>query len=100
MTKKKVKTIPYDSADFLTSPGAVHTYLQEALATDDPVFVAHALGAVARARGMTRIAKKAGLSRESLYKALSTNGNPEFGTILRVMHALGLKLSLQPTAGQ
>jgi probable addiction module antidote protein len=98
--KKKIKTTAYDSADFLSSKEAVHTYLTEALATDDAAFIAHALGTVARARGMTQIAKKAGLSRESLYKALSSDGNPEFGTIIRVMQALGLKLSLQAAAGR
>ena len=67
--------------------------------TNDPAFIAYALGQVARARGMTEIAKEAGLSRESLYKALSVDGNPEFGTILKVMHALGLKLSVGPSAG-
>jgi probable addiction module antidote protein len=96
--KKKVKTTAYDSADFLTSKEAVHAYLMEALATDDAAFIAHALGTVARARGMTRIAKKTGLSRESLYKALSSDGNPEFGTIVRVVQALGLKLSLHAPA--
>ena len=99
-TKKKIKTTPFDSADFLTSKEAIHTYLTEALATDDAAFIAHALGTVARARGMTRIAKKAGLSRESLYKALSSDGNPEFGTIIRVVQALGLKLSLHVPAGR
>jgi probable addiction module antidote protein len=68
--------------------------MEEALATDDPAFIAKALGAVARARGMSNIAKKSGLSRESLYKTLSAEGNPEFGSILRVMHALGLKFSV------
>ena len=68
--------------------------MQEALEANDPAFIAGALGTIARARGMSRIAKKAGLSRESLYKALSTEGNPEFGTVIRVMHALGLKFSI------
>lgn len=68
--------------------------MEDALETDDPAFIAKALGTIARARGMSQIAKKAGLSRESLYKALSTEGNPEFGTVIRVMHALGLKFSI------
>jgi probable addiction module antidote protein len=63
----------------------------------DPAFIAKALGTVARARGVSRIAKKAGLSGESLYKALSEEGNPEFGTILRVMQALGVKFSIVAT---
>jgi probable addiction module antidote protein len=101
MAKKKRKTPitrPYDSADYLDSEAAIHAYMEEALETNDPVFIAKALGTIARARGMSQIAKKAGLSRESLYKALSTEGNPEFGTVIRVMHALGLKFSI--TASQ
>ena len=94
MTKKKTKITTYDSAEFLTSDIAITTYMEEALATHDPAFIANALGTVARARGMAKIAKKAGLSRESLYKALSTGGNPEFSTILRVMGALGLEFSV------
>jgi probable addiction module antidote protein len=61
-------------------------------AGDDPAFIAKALGTIARARGMTQVARDAGLSRESLYRALSGEGNPEFGTILKVVKALGLKL--------
>ena len=91
--KTKLKTTAFDSAAYLDSDEAISAYVEEALATEDPAFIAKALGAVARARGMGQIAKKAGLSRESLYKALSAEGNPEFGTVIRVMHALGLKLS-------
>jgi probable addiction module antidote protein len=61
-------------------------------AGDDPAFIAKALGTIARARGMTQVARDAGLSRESLYRALSGEGNPDFGTILKVVKALGLKL--------
>jgi probable addiction module antidote protein len=100
MKKKKTKALetrPYDSAEYLTNNDAIHAYMEEALETNDPALIAKALGTVARARGMSQIAKKAGLSRESLYKALSTEGNPEFGTVIRVMHALGLKFSVTPT---
>lgn len=95
MVKKKtaLKTTAFDSAAYLDNDEAISAYVEEALATEDPAFIAKALGTVARARGMGQIAKKAGLSRESLYKALSAEGNPEFGTVIRVMHALGLKLS-------
>ena len=86
--------LAFDSAAYLDSDSAIGAYMEEALATDDPAFIAKALGTVARARGMAQIAKKAGLSRESLYKALSAEGNPEFSTIIRVMHALGLKFSV------
>jgi probable addiction module antidote protein len=97
MAKKKLKTTAYDSAQYLDSSETISAYMEEALETEDPVFIAHALGTVARARGMSEIAKQAGLSRESLYKALSSEGNPEFGTVLRVMHALGLRFSITPT---
>jgi probable addiction module antidote protein len=89
-----LKTTPYDSADYLKSDEAILAYLEEALETDDPAFIAQALGTVARARGMSEIAKNTGLSRESLYKALSAEGNPEFSTVIRVMKALGLKFSV------
>ena len=96
MTKKaKLKTTPFDAATYLGSEAAIQAYMEDALETNDPTFIAHALGTVARARGMAKISKQSGLSRESLYKALGPNGNPEFGTILRVLHALGLKFSIQ-----
>ena len=94
-----VKTLRYDSAEYLEDDQAIAEYLEEAMkiAMEDsnPAFLAQALGTVARARGMSEIAKSAGLSRESLYKALGSEGNPEFGTILRVLQALGLRLSIQ-----
>ena len=93
-SKRKIKTTPFDAAAYLDSDEAISAYVEDALATEDPAFIAMALGTIARARGMGKIAKKAGLSRESLYKALSADGNPEFGTVIRVMHALGLKFSV------
>jgi probable addiction module antidote protein len=90
----RVKTTRFDSAEYLDSDEAIGAYLEEALETEDPAFIAHALGTVARARGMSQIAKETGLSRESLYKALSAEGNPEFSTVIRVMKALGLRLSV------
>ena len=75
-----VKTTRFDSAEYLDSAEAISAYLEEALETDDPAFITQALGTVARARGMSQIAKETGLSRESLYKALSAEGNPEFST--------------------
>ncbi len=94
MAKKKTKTSLYDSVEYLNSTKAISAYMEEALETKDPAFIAKALGTIARARGMSQTAKKAGLSRESLYKALSKEGNPEFSTIMRVMHALGLQFSV------
>jgi probable addiction module antidote protein len=96
LPRKKLKTYPYDSAEYLPSSDAIHAYMEEALETDDSAFIAKALGTIARARGMSQIAKKAGLSRESLYKSLSKEGNPEFDTVIRVMQALGLRFSVTP----
>jgi probable addiction module antidote protein len=94
-----IKTRPFDAAEYLDDDQAIAGYLEEAMkvATEDsdPAFLAQALGTVARARGMSQIAKDAGLSRESLYKALGAEGNPEFGTVMRVLRALGLRLTIQ-----
>jgi probable addiction module antidote protein len=92
-----LKTKPFDPAKYLDTPEAITTYLSEALETGDPAFVADALGVIARARGMSEVAREAGVSRESLYRALSVDGNPEFGTVMRVAQALGLQLSFIPT---
>ncbi len=89
----------FDPAAYLDDDIAVATYMSDALETADAAFITDALGVIARARGMSQVAKDAGVSRESLYRALSSNGNPEFATILKVMSALGLKLSAEPTAG-
>jgi probable addiction module antidote protein len=91
-----VKTTPFDPADYLDDSESIAAYLSDALESEDPAFVTDALGVVARARGMSEVAREAGLSRESLYRALSTDGNPEFSTVLRVLRALGLKLSATP----
>jgi probable addiction module antidote protein len=90
------KTKPFDPAEYLDSPDAIATYMTEALETGDPAFVADALGVIARARGMTEVAREAGVSRESLYRALSADGNPEFGTVMRVAQALGLQFTITP----
>jgi len=94
MTEKFTK---YDAAEHLKTDADMAAYLDACLeeAGDDPAFIAHALGVIARARGMTRLARDTGLARENLYKALSADGNPEFGTILKVVKALGLKLHAQ-----
>ena len=85
-------TRPWDPADHLETDEDIVAYLEAALEDGDPTLIAAALGDIARARGMTEVAAAAGLGRESLYKALSPNGNPEFATVLKVMHALGLRL--------
>jgi probable addiction module antidote protein len=91
-----LKTKPFDPAEYLDNDEAIASYMTDALETGDPSFVADALGVVARARGMSEVARQAGVSRESLYRALSAEGNPELGTVMRVMQALGLQLSVTP----
>lgn len=87
------KTTPYDAADYLDSPEVIEAYLEEAFASGDSVLIAVALGNVARAQGMSKIATETGLSRESLYRALSEKGNPELGTVLKVLGAMGVTLT-------
>lgn len=98
-TKKrtKVKFTRYDTADYLKSDEDMVAYLEACMeeAGDDSAFIAVALGNVARAHGMVQLAKKTGLTREGLYKALSADGNPSLGTVLKVMKALGMKLTPQ-----
>jgi len=88
----KTPTRPWDAAEHLESDEDMVAYLEAALESGDASLVAATLGDIARAKGMTEIARKAGLGRESLYKALSPEGNPEFATVLKVVRALGLKL--------
>jgi probable addiction module antidote protein len=93
-----VGTTRFDAAEYLDTVERQAAYISAALETGDPDFVRDALGIVARARGMAEIAKTADLNRESLYKALGGTGNPEFATVMRVLHALGLTLSARPAA--
>ena len=90
----KTKTIPWDSAKLLKTDRDVAHYLEAVFEDGDPALITHALGVIARAKGMAKVAQSAGLGRESLYKALSPDGNPEFATVLKVMRALGLKLKV------
>jgi probable addiction module antidote protein len=91
-------TTPYDVAEHLRTPEEMAAYLEACIeeAHGDAAFVARALGNITRARGMSQVARDAGLSRESLYKALSGERNPSFDTILKVIGALGLKLHAEP----
>ena len=91
-----LKTTRYDTADYLDSPEAIAAYVDAVFEDGDPALLTHALGVVARARGMTQVARDSGLSRESLYRALDSNGNPEFATVVRVLRALGLRLTAVP----
>lgn len=90
----KTKTVPWDSAEYLKTDKDIAEYLEAVFEDGDPALITHALGVIARAKGMTQIAQAAGLGRESLYKALSPDGHPEFTTVLKVVHALGLKLKV------
>ena len=91
------KLSKWDSAEHLKTDEDMAAYLEACLqeAGDDAAFIANALGNIARAKGMTQLSKDTGLGRESLYKALSGEGNPSFATILKVTHALGLKFHVQ-----
>ena len=89
---RKLKTTRWDAVQHLRTDADMAAYLGAALADGDPGLVTAALGDIARAKGMTAIAEAAGLGRESLYKSLSPNGNPELSTVLRVVAALGLRL--------
>jgi probable addiction module antidote protein len=93
----KTKTFAYDVAEQLRTPEEMAAYLDAWLvdAPDDAAGIARALGDIARAKGMTQVARDAGLSRESLYKALSENGNPSFATVLKVARALGVRLHVE-----
>ncbi|MFM8865932.1 MAG: addiction module antidote protein [Limnohabitans sp.] len=85
-------TRPWDAAEHLQTEEDMVAYLEAAFEEGDPALIAAALGDIARAKGMTQVARETGLGRESLYKALSAQGNPEFATILKVVQALGLRL--------
>ena len=93
-------TRPWDAVDYLETEEDIVANLEAAFEDGDPRLVAAVLGDVARAKGMTKVAREAGLGRESLYKALSPDGNPEFATVLKVMRALGLRLHASAVAAQ
>jgi probable addiction module antidote protein len=93
----KLKTHAWDATENLDTEEDMAAYLEAALEDGDPALIGAALGDIARAKGMTQIVRDTGLGRESLYKALSPDGNPEFATILKVINALGLKLHASTT---
>jgi probable addiction module antidote protein len=94
---RPLTTYPWDTAEFLTTEESIAAYLQLAIedSADDPASLLEALGAVARARSMTALAREAGITREGLYKALSSTGNPSVTTVVRLTRALGLTLSVR-----
>jgi probable addiction module antidote protein len=87
----------YDTADYLKTDEDIARYIEAVMEEggDDPAYITHALGVVARARNMSQLARDTGLTREGLYKALSGEGNPSFATVMKVAHALGLKLTFR-----
>lgn len=92
------KLTTYDPAEDLVSSKAIAAFMAEAFATEDAGYIAHALGVVARAKGMTQIASETGLSREQLYRSFSENGNPTLKTTIAVMKALGIELTAKAHA--
>ena len=96
----KMSTTRWDSAEHLKTEEDIQLYLEACLeeAGDDPVFIVHALGVIARAKNMSQLARDTGLTREGLYKALAPEGNPTFATVAKVAKALGYKLTVQPAA--
>jgi probable addiction module antidote protein len=96
MTGKKSAVQNFDSADYLDTPEDIAAYLDEVFADGDEALIAEALGVIARSKGMARIADETDLARPSLYRALSASGNPELATFLKVLKALGLRLSVEP----
>jgi probable addiction module antidote protein len=92
-TMPTAATRPHDWARYLDSEDAIEEYLAAAFEEGDPKGIAHALGVIARARGMTQLSRDTGIAREALYRALSGEGNPEFATIMKVMAALGLRMT-------
>jgi probable addiction module antidote protein len=97
MTTEKIS--PYDPAEDLISPETVAEFLADALETNDPAYIANALGVVARAKGMGEIARETGLSREQLYRSFSANGNPTLKSTLAVMKALGVEMTVSVARG-
>lgn len=96
MKQKAIETRTWDAAEHLETEEDMAAYLDAALEDGDTAVIVAALGDIARAKGMAQIARETGLGRESLYKALSATGNPEFATILKVVRALGLQFHVQP----
>jgi len=91
-----LETKPWDAADYLNTPERIAAYLEVIFEDGDPALIASGLGEIARSKGMTKIAKDAGVTREALYKALSADGDPRLSTLLGVIKALGLTLTVEP----
>jgi probable addiction module antidote protein len=92
----KSKLTKWDSAEYLKTDEDILHYIEACLEENDPQLITHALGVIAKAKGMSQLARDTGMTREGLYKALSDDGNPEFSTVMKVIKGLGLKVSIQP----
>ena len=97
---KKIKTYPWDISEHLRTEDEIAAYLSAVLEDGDTTLFVSAVGDIAKARGMTDIARKAGVSRSSLYHSLSGRGNPEFATMMSVINSLGVKLTATPRVGE
>jgi probable addiction module antidote protein len=95
-----IKTVPFDAAKYLKSEESQAELLNDALSTGNAGYIAHAIGIIARARGMADVAREAGITREALYKSLSETGDPKLSTLLGVTRALGMTLSAHPAAAE
>jgi len=93
-----LETTIFDAAEYLDTPESQADLLADAFDSGDATYIAHALGVIARARGMTTVARDAGVTREALYKALSEKGDPKLSTLLGLMKALGVQLTAKPVA--
>lgn len=91
-----LKTLPFDATEYLDTPEAQADFLKDAMSTGNAEYITHAIGIIARARGMTQVAKDAGITRAGLYKSLSAEGDPRLSTLLGVLKALGVRLSAEP----
>jgi len=96
----KLATRKWDPADHLVTEADMAAYLEAALEEGDASLIAAALGDIARAKGMSQVARDSGMGRESLYKSLAASGNPELSTVLKVIRALGLELHATPASGK
>lgn len=92
-----LETTKWDASEYLTNEESIAAYIEAAFEEGDPHVITHALGNIARAHGMSSVAKEAGVTREALYKALSEKGDPKLSTLLGVMKALGIQLLAKPT---
>ena len=93
-----LKTMPFDAAKYLDSDETIAAYLTEAFRDGDPALIAAAIGDVARARGMSQLAKETGITREALYQSFSPSGNPTLATMSKVLGAIGMEIAITPVA--